>query len=144
MTSMTAHNVAPEISRAVIDRPYSLSSFLDSSIAAGLLVTLFFTTLAHGAVEPWSVALFELMLVLLTLLWGIQAIVNRRLEVTIPIAGLPIAALLLLTLVQGVAFGGENIQRVSLSMDVEATRRAAVGLFFLAFAFVGAANFLAT
>jgi len=40
-----------------------MSQYLDKSIAAGLLSVMIFTTLAHGAVEPWSLALFELMVV---------------------------------------------------------------------------------
>ena len=116
--------------------------FLDKSIAAGLVVVLFFTTLAHGAVEPWSVALFEFMLILLLLLWGIRTTFERRLNVMIPTAALPIAALLLLGILQSVALTGEDGQRLSLSMDVEATRHAATGLFFLAFAFIVASNFL--
>src|SRR5947209_843155 len=119
-----------------------ICDFLDKSIAAGLVVTLVFTTLAHGAVEPWSVALFELMLILLLLLWGIRTTFERRLNVTIPTAALPIAALLLLGILQSVALTGEDGQRLSLSMDVEATRHAAMGLFFLAFAFIVASNFL--
>ena len=69
--------------------PNSLCEYLDKSIALGLMVALFFTTLAHGAVEPWSAGLFELMLTLMLLLWGIKATLNRSLEVTIPTAALP-------------------------------------------------------
>ena len=124
--------------------PNSLCEYLDKSIALGLMVALFFTTLAHGAVEPWSAGLFELMLTLMLLLWGIKATLNRSLEVTIPTAALPIAALLVLAIVQSISFTAGNGQRVSLSMDVEARRHAAIGLFFLTFAFIAAANFLVT
>src|SRR5439155_17927997 len=108
------------------------------------MAVLIFTTLAHGAVEPWSVALFELILVGLLLLWGIKATRDWHLEVTIPAPALPIAALLLLGITQSVAFTGEAGQRASLSMDVEATRQAVTVLFFLAVSFVLAANFFVT
>jgi len=105
---------------------------------------LFFTTLAHGAVEPWSIAVAELMLVLLLLLWGIKATLDGKLELTIPPAALPIIALLAVGIAQSVAFTGSDGRRVSLSLDIEATRHAVTLLFFLLFAFIAAANFLVT
>src|SRR5207247_3755419 len=120
------------------------SQRLDQSIVVGLMVVLFFTTLAHGAVEPWSIAIFELMLIAILLLWGIKVTIDRRLDVNIPPAALPILALLLLGIVQSIAFTGRDGQRWSLSMDVEATRQTLTILFFLAFAFVAASNFLVT
>ena len=108
------------------------------------MVVLFFTALAHGAVEPWSIAIFELMLIGILLLWGIKVTIDRRLDVNIPPAALPILALLLLGIVQSIAFTGGDGQRWSLSMDVEATRQTLTILFFLAFAFVAASNFLVT
>ena len=121
-----------------------MSHYLDKSIAAGLLVAIVFTALAHGAVEPWSIALFELILIALVLLWGIKAALDRRLEIIVPAAALPVAALLLLGVTQSVAFTGVAGQRVSLSMDVEATRHAVTVLFFLTASFVIAASFFAT
>ena len=41
---------------------------LDKTIAGGMLAALIFTTLANGAVEPWSIAVFELIVVVLLLL----------------------------------------------------------------------------
>src|SRR2546426_12403923 len=107
------------------------------------MAVLIFTTLAHGAVEPWSVALFELILIGLLLLWGIRAVLDRHLEIIIPPAALPAAALLLLGAVQSVAFTDGAGQRASLSMDVEATRHAVTVLFFLMMSFMLAANFWA-
>jgi len=108
------------------------------------MVVLSFTALAHGAVEPWSIAIFELMLIGILLLWGIKITVDRRLDVNIPPAALPILALLLLGIVQSIAFTGGDGQRWSLSMDVEATRQTLTILFFLGFAFIVASNFLVT
>src|SRR5438552_18683780 len=107
-----------------------MSQVLDKSIAAGLLAVMIFTTLAHGSVEPWSLALFELILVGLLLLWGIKATLDRHLEITIPAAALPIAALLLLGMMQSVAFTDTAGRRAGLSMDVEATRQVVTILFF--------------
>ena len=84
------------------------------------------------------------MLIGLLLSWGLKAAIDRRLEMTIPAAALPLSALLLLRIVQSVAFTGQDGDRMSLSMDVEATRQTLTIIFFLAFAFVAAANFLAT
>ena len=107
------------------------------------MAVLIFTTLAHGAVEPWSVALFELILIGLLLLWGIKAVLDLHLEIIIPPAALPAAALLLLGAVQSVAFTDGAGPRASLSMDVEATRHAVTVLFFLTMSFMLAANFWA-
>src|SRR6266516_1975922 len=79
-----------------------ISLLLDKSIAAGLLAAIVFTALAHGAVEPWSLALFELILTVLLLLWGIKATLDKRLAITVPAAALPVAALLLLGIAQSV------------------------------------------
>src|SRR5262245_20229448 len=54
--------------------------FIDNVIYVGLIAVLVFTTLAHGAVEPWSVTLFELSVTLLLLLWSIKAVLDRHLE----------------------------------------------------------------
>src|SRR5437899_506101 len=124
--------------------PLQISQFLDKSIAGGLLAAIVFTTLAFGAVEPWSLALFELMLVGLLLLWGIKATLDRHLEITIPAAALPIAALLLLGMTQSVAFTDGAGRRAGLSMDVEATRQTVTVLFFIGASFIVAANFFVT
>src|SRR6266487_915352 len=121
-----------------------MSQVLDKSIAAGLLAVMIFTTLAHGSVEPWSIALFELMLVGLLLLWGIKSTLDRRLEITIPATALPMAALLLLGMIQSLAFTDATGQRVGLSLDVEATRQTVTVLFFLVASFILAANFFVT
>src|SRR5437867_9877258 len=141
---MTAHDVANSWTAGAKGAPLQrISLLLDKSIAGGLLAAIVFTTLAFGAVEPWSLALFELMLVGLLLLWGIKATLDRHLEITIPATALPIAALLLLGMTQSVAFNAAG-QRASLSMDVEATRRAVTVIFFLGVSFVVAANFFIT
>src|SRR5439155_13002303 len=140
---MTAHDVANSwtVDRAPLQR---ISFLLDKSIAAGFLAVMIFTTLAHGAVEPWSIALFELMVVGLLLLWGIKATLDGHLEITIPAAALPIAALLLLGMMQSVAFTDAGGQSASLSIDAEATRQVVTVIFFLGASFVVASNFFVT
>src|SRR5437867_3936337 len=142
---MTAHDVANSWTAGAKGAPLQrISLLLDKSIAGGLLAAIVFTTLAFGAVEPWSLALFELMLVGLLLLWGIKVTLDRHLEITIPAAALPIAALLLLAIIQSVAFTDAAGRRAGLSMDVEATRQAVTVLFFLTASFIIAANFFVT
>src|SRR5438093_12678971 len=125
--------LTPPLPRRGICEVSRLTKRLEEFIATGLIVALFFATLAHGAVEPWSAALLELTLIGLLLAWGVKTTLDHRLEITIPAAALPIAALLLLGIVQSVAVTGGNGQRASLSMDVEATRQALIGILFLAF-----------
>lgn len=116
----------------------------DKAIAVGLLAVVAFTGLAHGAVEAWSLAVFELAMIGLMLLWGVKIITEKRFAVRIPAAALPLAGLILLGLLQGAALTDGSGQRVSLSTDVEATRATVLALFFLLVAFVLAANFFAS
>ena len=117
---------------------------LDKAIVSGLLVAVIFTTLALGTVEAWSVAIFELMVVILMLLWATKAIVERRLEIRFPSAALALGAFVLLGLAQSIAITRSAGQTSSLSMDVEATRGAAGVIFFLWVSFLIAVNFFHT
>src|SRR6185369_8657987 len=103
-----------------------------------------FTTLALGTVEAWSVALFELTVLVLILLWTAKAVFEKRLEIKLSPVALPLAALVLVGVVQSIAFTGKNGQVASLSMDVEATRGATAMIFFLFVAFLVASNFFDT
>jgi O-antigen ligase len=118
-----------------------MSERLDKAIFAGLITVIIFTALAHGAVEAWAVALFELMIVALVLMWSAKAILDKRLAVRVPETALPLAALLVFALAQSFAFTASDGRVLSLSMDVEATRNVVLVLFFLLVAFVIAANF---
>jgi O-antigen ligase len=121
-----------------------MSNLLDKIIAGGLMLAVVFTALALGAVEAWSVALFELIIVILLLLWAARAIIEKKLEAIIPSAALPLAALVLLGMIQSIALASSEGRISSLSMDVEATRGAAAVIFFLFVCFLIAANFFAT
>lgn len=114
---------------------------LDKAIAIGLLITVVFSALAHGAVEAWSLALFELLVTLLVVLWAFKWIADGRLKVKVPLLALPISALLAIAVAQSVSLGGPDTPVRSLSMDVEATRGAATVLFFLVISFLIGANF---
>jgi O-antigen ligase len=118
-----------------------MSRFLEKAIVVGLMVAIVFTTLALGTVEAWSVAIFQLIILFLVSLWAIKAILDRHVEIKIPPAALPLGALVLLGLAQSISVTGSNGQTSSMSMDVEATRGAALMISFLFLAFLIAANF---
>jgi O-antigen ligase len=115
---------------------------LDRAILFGLLATVVFTALAHGTVEPWSLAVFEFLVVGLMALWGVKMIAQKRVTIRIPSAGLPLAAFVLFGVVQSVAFTDRIGERTGLSMDIEATRATVLALFFLVALFLIAANHL--
>jgi O-antigen ligase len=121
-----------------------MSERLDKAIAVGLLLALVVTALTQGAVEPWSAALFEFIVIGLMLLWGIKAVVDESLEITIPTTALPLAALVALALAQSIAFTDAAGHRASLSLNVESTRAAVTVLIFLFVCFIIASNFFTT
>jgi hypothetical protein len=83
---------------------------LENAIVVGLMAAIVFTTLALGTVEAWSVAIFELIILVLVLLWAIKAILDKHLEIKFPPAALPLGALLLLGLAQSISVTGSNGQ----------------------------------
>ncbi|MBI3652534.1 MAG: O-antigen ligase family protein [Acidobacteria bacterium] len=113
-------------------------------IANGFILVIVFTALAHGAVEAWSVASFALLIILLLGLWAVKALLDQRLELTLPTLLWPMLALLLYGVAQSITVTRQDGQLASLSMDVEATRHALPVIFFLLVSFVLAANFFNT
>src|SRR5436305_1581769 len=103
-----------------------------------------FTALAHGAVEPWSVALCSAGLIALLLLWLSKIVIDRHLIVHLPAPVAPFFCLIALGVVQSVAWVDQAGQRISLSLDVEATRQTVLFLGLLLIAFLVAANFFAS
>lgn len=119
-----------------------MSAALDKIISVGLIFLLVFTALAFGTVEPWSVALFELAVTLLLVLWAVKSIVDERLVVLIPGIAWPVCGLVLVGIIQSFTVTEADGQIRSLSLDVEATRLRVLLLGCLLVATVLAANFL--
>ncbi len=117
---------------------------LGRMIAVGFLLAVVFTALAHGAVEPWSVFVFEAIVLALVTVWAIKIIADKRLVITIPKTALPVAALVMVGLAQSLAVEDGAGRWTSLSKNVEATRGAVTVLIFLLVAFIIAANFFVT
>ena len=121
-----------------------MTSRLDKVIAGGLFTAVAFTALSHGAVEAWSIALFELLILLLMFLWVIKSIYDKRVELTVPMTVYPIAAFLVLGVIQSIAITDSNRNLSSLSFDFESTRYAVKVLFFLFVSHIIAAKFFST
>lgn len=118
-----------------------MALLLERAIVCGLLTAIVFTALALGAVESWSVALFELIIVALLALWAIKVVMDRGVNIRLPQLVLPLFALLGLGLIQSVAFESADGRRVGLSLDIEATRGTVTVLFFMLASFIIAVNF---
>ncbi|QQS47642.1 MAG: O-antigen ligase family protein [Acidobacteriota bacterium] len=116
-----------------------MSKWIEQIIIAGLAVMLVFTALAHGAVEPWSVAIYSLLVTLLLELWIIRMVVERRATIKIPVTALPLLCLILLGLAQLIPFRGRR-----LTFDAEATVSTLITLGLLLGAMLLFANFLMT
>ncbi len=118
-----------------------MSHKLDLIIAWTLVVGIIFSGLAHGAVEPWSVAGLQLLLILLVELWALRLVAQRRLGLIVPSAMWPLLGLVVLGAIQSIAWTGSDGRRASLSMDVDLTRGAVFMLILLVGALLVAANF---
>src|SRR6266487_6744806 len=77
-----------------------VSMLLDRVLCAGLLAMIMLAVVAHGAVEPWSVALFELMAIQLLVVWNIKAALDRTWQITFPLASAPLTVFLILGFMQ--------------------------------------------
>ncbi|HJQ67364.1 MAG TPA: O-antigen ligase family protein [Blastocatellia bacterium] len=121
-----------------------MNKALDKIITVGLLVMVAFTALAFGTVEPWSIAVFELGVTVLLLLWAVKAVSDRRLKINVPSVALPLILFVALGLIECVSFTAADGSRSSLSMDVEATRSTVIVLIILLASFIIAANFFAS
>src|SRR5262245_27090886 len=120
-----------------------MGAALDQIISLGLILLLIFTALAFGTVEPWSIALFELTILILLVLWVVKAVSEGQLILLIPPVAWPLLALLGVGLVQSLAFSGPDGQVRSLSLDVEATRLTVVTLLCMIIALLLFSIFLA-
>ncbi|MGE0132050.1 MAG: O-antigen ligase family protein [Blastocatellales bacterium] len=124
------------------DQTAGAEGILDLIISVGLMAVMMFTALAFGTVEPWSLAIFGLLVITLLFLWMIKGVVNRGLKVSVPSTALPLAALLLLGILQGVAITDSAGKRFSISLDAEATWLTVEVLLVLLISFLLSANFL--
>jgi O-antigen ligase len=113
----------------------------DRAIVAVLLTAVVGSAVTSGAVEPWSLAILELMVILVILMWAGRSYSARRVSIAIPRATAPIGMLVLIGLAQSVALAGKDGRTSSLSLDVEATRSAALVLFLLTGCFLAGVNF---
>jgi len=114
---------------------------LNKSLAIGLMIAVAFTSLAHGAVEPWSVFIFECVMLALVALWAVKAFKDKQVHLAIPDLVLPLAGLALLGIVQSLAITDRTGRLLSLSKDVGATRATVTVLIFLLLSSLIASNF---
>src|SRR5262245_58846155 len=122
-----------------------MCDLMDKAIAIGLMLVVVFAALAHGVVEPWSVFTFDLLTVVLILLWTINAVADKNLILDLPQTIWPVIVLILFGLVQSVSWGYMSDgagSRQSLSFDVDSTRGTVMVLCSLLALSVLAANFL--
>ncbi|MEP7343527.1 MAG: O-antigen ligase family protein [Acidobacteriota bacterium] len=95
---------------------------LGKMITAGLVIAMLFTALAFGAVEAWSIAIFSAWMAVLFLLWMGKCLIERQLTLVVPATAWPLAALILLGILQSISRTDESGNRFAVSMDIEATR----------------------
>ncbi|HKV38227.1 MAG TPA: O-antigen ligase family protein, partial [Blastocatellia bacterium] len=119
-------------------------SILDSILAAGLLFAIVFTAAAFGSVETWSLAIFELIIAILTALWILKCLAAKALVVEIPPVTLPILGLIAWGTVQTLKLGLGSGPGNAISLDVGATRNSLEVLVFMMLAFLLASNFFRT
>ncbi len=123
------------------DQGLTAGDKLGIAVILGLLLTMVVSTLAFGSVEPWSIAILDLMIVLLLLLWGIKIFADGKLTFSMPATALPLIVVLVYGALQGFSFTDQNGRRWSISMDAEATRLSLEVTLCLTIAMLVAANF---
>ncbi|MGH9825714.1 MAG: hypothetical protein ACREDR_20995, partial [Blastocatellia bacterium] len=70
------------------------STALDRILGAGVIALVVFTTLVHGTVEPWSIAVLELAVAALIAVWAVGSVVMKRVSLKLPGTVAPLGALL--------------------------------------------------
>ena len=121
----------------------SENDFLGNVIAIGLLAGQFFTALAFGAVEAWSIAVLGFLIISLFVLWVVKTVLDGRLTATVPSLLWPLIALFIWGFLQSLSRTDDSGKRFGVSLDLEATRLALEVLLILLFAFLIVANFFA-
>ncbi|MBL8207410.1 MAG: O-antigen ligase family protein [Blastocatellia bacterium] len=102
-----------------------------------MLVLMVITVLPYATVEVWSTAIWELLILLTTLLWGVHAVLTQKLKITFNPLVWPLVALMGIAFVQLIPI--LSGPRRTITYDSFATMDAAVKvlvciLFFLLFA----------
>ncbi len=94
------------------------------------------TPIPYGAVEMWSIALWEVFIFGLVLLWGLKTLVDGRLEITLSPLLLPLVGLLIVATIQIMPI--ETGDRPTISYDPYVTMQTGIKIlasicFFLLF-----------
>jgi O-antigen ligase len=105
-----------------------VATILEKVIFYALLALLALTPLPYGAVETWSIALWEIFVFAVTLLWAAQAAFEGRLKIAANPLAAPLIALLVVAIVQilPIPSGGG---RQTISYDSYVTSLAAIKIF---------------
>lgn len=111
-------------------------------IAYSLMSLIALTALAFGTVEPWSIALFGLLVLAIFICWGLRLAVFRPIfqRPVFPVILLPLLTLGLCGLVQTIPLPDASGRHWTLSMDPEATRLAIEPIVILLLAGLLVAN----
>ncbi len=117
-----------------------MNSWLDKIIPVLLLVILVFAALAHGAVEPWSVGLCAAGLIVLFGLWSLKFVFTPAPRLHLPETFWPLLGLFAWGLLQGWTRTDAAGQRISLSLDAEATQTATFWVALMLLSLLVAAN----
>lgn len=115
---------------------------LDKIIYVMLLVLLVITPLPYGTVEVWSTAIWELLILITALLWGIHAVTTKRLTIELNPLVWPMVAVLIIAAVQLLPLSSGT--RNTITYDSFATLDAAVKLFAFILFFLLFATFVNT
>lgn len=105
-----------------------MATILERVIFYALLALLVLTPLPYGAVETWSIALWEICVFGVTFLWAAQTAFEGRFKIAANPLALPLIALLVVAIVQilPMATGGG---RQTISYDPYVTSQAAIKIF---------------
>ncbi len=105
-----------------------MAAIFDKAIFYALLLLLALTPLPYGAVESWSIALWEICVFAVTLMWAAQAAIEGRLKIVANPLALPMIALLVVAVIQilPIDSGGE---RQTISYDAYVTSQTAIKIF---------------
>ena len=115
---------------------------IDRIMTYGLVAIIALAALLQGAVDAWSLAVLELALLVLTIIWMVKSFAEKKLIIKVPATLYPLTALLIFAIIQSTTWTGENGEIKSLSLDPEATSAVSIALMFLIFGHLIAANFL--